>query len=1092
MLLTHLKWLPRGTKSLWWTCIVIFLVFAGLAQAETIDWNSRPATDLRAGATDTVTYGTSGETSATSAGTFTGTFTTPNDLAIQPTTTLNGNTGILVSRFNATTDNESAFQTTTLTFNEPIYNLSLLVGDIDGGPTTNLGFNDIVEFRGLSPSNAVVLPTSGTPNTPANVTWTAATGRATANNYNATANEGSITVVFAGPVKTVTIRHIAGANSTVTDPGQQMIFLETVTFTRGPRVVVQKTSTGGTGVFAFNVSNRLNAPSQTAVWTSAITATNVTTTVAGTPVTGSNNTLFATATATTITETGPAGWLVTSASCSDSNSGVTGNPATFGSLAGQIVTIPATNVRVGSVITCSLNNIQQPRLTLVKTVTNDNGGTATPTSVTLSATGPTTISGLSGTAGVTNAIVTAGTYTLSETALANYLAGAWACTAGTLTGASLVLANDQTATCTINNNDIGPVLTLVKTVTNDNGGSATTANFTLSAAGPVTISGISGSVTVTAATVSAGIYALSETNLVGYAAGSWSCTSGTLSGSNLTLALGQTATCTINNNDVAPILTLVKTVTDTSGGPSTVSSFTLTATGPTTITGITGAVSVTAAPVNAGSYTLSEAGPSGYTAESWGCTSGTLTGANLVLSVGQTATCTINNIKLPTVTIRKISNGGMGAFDFTGSNGIPTQTITTTTVGGTFSGSASLLTAHDTITTMTETMPATFWQIETTACTGMGTGGTATLAGNVLTLNALATAAGRNIICTFTNRRRPTVTVQKITTGAIGGAFSFANTNLSGAIADITTTATNTATPASPTRFIASATGTAVTITETSPLTFVAVGVTCSDANSTVSGNVNPVATSSSGALTIPAGAVQIGADINCVFTNAQATPQLVVTKTASVPTVSAVGAPVTYTIAVNNSGNTTLSNIAVTDPLGTILCPSSGAATVTTLAAGATENCSMSYSVPQAVFDSNGGGDGDLDNTATASATYNSAPLSANGSASVGLVISPGLIIDKIPNTLAPVNAGNTIGYKYRVTNSGNVTMNNVTINDAHVGFGTPPVPGNEVIFSDVAPTGNSTDAATNASWDVLAPGDVIEFTSNYVVVQADIDNLQ
>jgi hypothetical protein len=151
-----------------------------------------------------------------------------------------------------------------------------------------------------------------------------------------------------------------------------------------------------------------------------------------------------------------------------------------------------------------------------------------------------------------------------------------------------------------------------------------------------------------------------------------------------------------------------------------------------------------------------------------------------------------------------------------------------------------------------------------------------------------------------------------------------------------------------------------------------------------------------------------------------------------------------------------------------------------------------MSYTVLQSAFDTNGGGDGDIDNTATASATYNSTALSANGAATVGLVITAALSIEKSPNTASPVNAGSTIGYTYRVTNTGNVTMNNVTINDAHVGYGSAPVPGNEVMFNDVAPFGNSTDAGTNASWDVLAPGDVVEFTSSYLVVQADIDNLQ
>jgi uncharacterized repeat protein (TIGR01451 family) len=520
-----------------------------------------------------------------------------------------------------------------------------------------------------------------------------------------------------------------------------------------------------------------------------------------------------------------------------------------------------------------------------------------------------------------------------------------------------------------------PLLTLVKTVTNDNGGTATTSSVTLSATGPTTISGLSGATAVTNAAVNAGTYTLTETGLAGYSAGTWSCTSGTLTGSSLVLTVGQTSTCTINNNDIAPRLTLVKTVTDTSGGPSTVSSFTLTATGPVTISGVTGAAAVTNATVNAGTYALTETNLAGYTADSWSCTAGTLTGSSLVLALGQTSVCTINNVKLPTLTLRKISNGGTGAFGFSGTNGVATQTITTTIAAGTFTGSPGTLVAASTSTDITETMPTAVWQIQSTTCTGMGTGGTATLAGNTLTLNAAATAAGRNIVCTFTNQRLPTVSAQKITTGTAGGPFSFADTNLTGVLANITTVANNITSPPVPTSLIATTTGAAVTLTETSPAAWVSAGVTCSDTNNIVTGNVNPVAISATSAINIPAAAVRIGASINCVFTNAAAAPQLT---------------------------------------------------------------------------------------------------------------------IDKIANTASPANAGSVIGYTYRVTNTGNININNVTITDTHNGYGSDPVPGNEAMFNDVAPLGNSTDAGTNASWDVLAPGDIIEFTSTYAVVQADIDNLQ
>ncbi len=226
---------------------------------------------------------------------------------------------------------------------------------------------------------------------------------------------------------------------------------------------------------------------------------------------------------------------------------------TGGTLTGSTVVV--TN---GASVTCTINNNDiQPRLTLVKTVTNDNGGTATPVEWTLAAAGPTPISGITGATAVTNAPVNAGTYTLSESAgPSGYTAGSWSCTAGTLTGASLVLPLNTSATCTINNNDQGANLTLRKTVTNDNGGSALPTDWTLAAAGPTPISGVTGSGPVTNAAVNAGSYTLSETGGPGgYSAGAWSCTGATVTGSTVVVPTGGNVVCTINNNDQAAQLT---------------------------------------------------------------------------------------------------------------------------------------------------------------------------------------------------------------------------------------------------------------------------------------------------------------------------------------------------------------------------------------------------------------------------------------------------------------------------------------------------------------------------------------------------------
>jgi hypothetical protein len=131
-------------------------------------------------------------------------------------------------------------------------------------------------------------------------------------------------------------------------------------------------------------------------------------------------------------------------------------------------------------------------------------------------------------------------------------------------------------TCTINNNDNPSHLTLVKTVTNDNGGTATTADFPLRAAGPSTISGTSGSGAVTNAAVNAGLYNLSETTVANYTAGAWSCSNGGGGSSQVTVAFGSSVTCTINNNDNPATLTLVKHVIGVGG---TTFNFTLTGTG---------------------------------------------------------------------------------------------------------------------------------------------------------------------------------------------------------------------------------------------------------------------------------------------------------------------------------------------------------------------------------------------------------------------------------------------------------------------------------------------------------------------------------
>lgn len=135
----------------------------------------------------------------------------------------------------------------------------------------------------------------------------------------------------------------------------------------------------------------------------------------------------------------------------------------------------------------------------------------------------------------------------------------------------------------------------------------------------------------------------------------------------------------------------------------------------------------------------------GATGSAWNGAPGTFSLDGVLIGVSV-------NEPTPTLTVSKISNGGVGTFNFTGSNGFAAQAITTVTAGTAASGTTQTLTAAGTATTITEAAVAGY-ALTGITCTGLGAGGTATtnLATRTVTLNAAATALGSDIRCTFTN-----------------------------------------------------------------------------------------------------------------------------------------------------------------------------------------------------------------------------------------------------------------------------------------------------------------------------------------------------
>ena len=363
----------------------------------------------------------------------------------------------------------------------------------------------------------------------------------------------------------------------------------------------------------------------------------------------------------TFSETAAAGTLLTdytsAYSCSDATGVIKSGAGTSFVLA----------VLADASVTCTFTNtVSQPQLKLVKAVINDNGGTATAADFALSAkagTGSATRDFTSTTAApVFHPVYGGVAYTLSEVGVAGYGAGAWVCDGGTQVGSTIAVALHGSVTCTITNDDIAPKLHLRKVVVNDNGGTATVANFTLKADG-AGANDISGTSPVdSGAGLKADTFALSETSAAGYTSSAWICTGGSQNGANITLGLGAEATCTITNNDVAPILHLRKVVVNDNGGTATVANFTLKADG-TGANDISGTSPVdSGAGLKADTFALSETTVAGYAASAWTCVGGNQSGANVTLAVGGEATCTITNDDIaPKLHLRKVvvnDNGG--------------------------------------------------------------------------------------------------------------------------------------------------------------------------------------------------------------------------------------------------------------------------------------------------------------------------------------------------------------------------------------------------------------------------------------------------
>ncbi|GAA2465755.1 hypothetical protein GCM10009857_34540 [Agromyces soli] len=234
-------------------------------------------------------------------------------------------------------------------------------------------------------------------------------------------------------------------------------------------------------------------------------------------------------------------------------------------------------------------------------------------------------------------------------------------------------------------------------------------------------------------------------------------------------------------------------------------------------------------------------------------------------------------------------------------------------------------------------------------------------------------------------------------------------------------------------------------------------------------GSVDNTATA---AATPPNGLPQVSSRPSSTSTPVErAAPALAIEKSAEPQDAASYqeGQEITYSFVVRNTGNVTVADIDVTESdfsgtgtLSALSCPADR-----TLAPNTSFVCTASYTLTQADVDA-----GEVTNAATASGDApDGAPVDApEDTARIPVEADPQIALEKSVTPSAPAGPGETVTYEFVITNTGNVSLTDPTIDEtAFGGSGAPP----EVS----CPSG------------VLRPGEVVICTASYVITQTDAD---
>ena len=274
-----------------------------------------------------------------------------------------------------------------------------------------------------------------------------------------------------------------------------------------------------------------------------------------------------------------------------------------------------------------------------------------------------------------------------------------------------------------------------------------------------------------------------------------------------------------------------------------------------------------------------------------------------------------------------------------------------------------------------------------------------------------------------------------------------------------------------------------------------AVNTTCIFEYTVMQGDIDTGSVTNTGSVTgLPdnPGASTVGATSIEIAPGPNKAPDLTVTKNGVLDLgadgVASVGDLVTYTITVENTGNVTITETSVVDPVAaplmyTLADDPEQNGTINTLAPGGIAIVTGTYALDQGDIDA-----GTVTNTAVASGTDpdsntvddtsdSTDPNDGAGSDDPTLTNiprAPDISVTKVASNDTQAVVGETITYTYVVTNTGNVTLTDVTLADQHTSE------------SGTAALALTPDSGVAAS---LLPGAFAQFAATYIVTQGDID---